>query len=362
MDQADLIINSHAPGQDVVRGEIIRSIVSKRLKPGDRVQSIRDLSKLCQVATITVNKALIQLRDEKILIGKNRQGYFITPNALRILENNNSSHLVNVCIIQKREIDPFNAFYSQLQHKLLAGLSHLDSCFEFRVWHVFDDMEFRRIIASRKIDFVIIFGLHLERELLRILADKNIHILCLEHEQYDLDPIISWNEEGGARELAIYLAGLGHRNFGWVVPEHKSRLLGFKAGLKMAGVEDAEIQTFNIKSTSKKNVERLIRDLIVSKDMPTAMVFFYDSMAAQAAKLFLEFDIAVPESISIASFGDTPLAELTTPTLTSIGFDWNEFTEASLAALKYWITEDCMPKPVVIDAKLRIRGSCAPAQ
>ncbi|MCX5776947.1 MAG: GntR family transcriptional regulator [Candidatus Firestonebacteria bacterium] len=59
-------------------------IVSGKLKPRDKLPSVRELSLALTINPNTVAKAYTELEHEKAIVGKPGQGYFVTEEALSI--------------------------------------------------------------------------------------------------------------------------------------------------------------------------------------------------------------------------------------------------------------------------------------
>lgn len=149
------------------------------------------------------------------------------------------------------------------------------------------------------------------------------------------------------RQLGDYLWGLGHRRVALLAPGAASRVTrGRLAGLQSAwtaqGADPAQV-THNSYDTLKLLEERDQIRVTVTRSFgpetllghrPTALVCHDENCAAIAAQTLAGMGIAVPGTISLAGFGDTPrLAEALTPPLTVIRPPVMQMAQAAIAAL-----------------------------
>lgn len=65
---------------EIVKGNIVTAVESGALLPGDRIPSLRDMSKKSQVSISTVMKAYLELEMEGKLESRPQSGFYIRPN------------------------------------------------------------------------------------------------------------------------------------------------------------------------------------------------------------------------------------------------------------------------------------------
>jgi DNA-binding transcriptional MocR family regulator len=65
---------------EVVKGNIVSAVESGALLPGDRIPSLRDMSKKSQVSITTVMKAYLELEREGRLESRPQSGFYVRPN------------------------------------------------------------------------------------------------------------------------------------------------------------------------------------------------------------------------------------------------------------------------------------------
>ena len=134
---------------------------------------------------------------------------------------------------------------------------------------------------------------------------------------------ISSDDREAARQMTRYLASLGHRRIGFVCgpkdqDSMQQRRQGFLDGMQIAGLPlDPGIILQGI-DTFESGVECGRRLLSDAAQRPTAIFASTDAMAAGVLKVAHEVGIAVPAALSVAGFGDQPIASQVWPALTTV--------------------------------------------
>ncbi len=143
----------------------------------------------------------------------------------------------------------------------------------------------------------------------------------------------------GAQIAVEHLASRGHRRiglFGYPIavenkPVLRTRYSGFYEKMNSLGLEVREewlIPTTECEGWSAyPRMEKLL-DSYDRKDLPTAWFCQNDVFAAKLINILRKRNLHVPEDVAIVGFDNQPLAELTSPTLSSVGFDLDSYVDA----------------------------------
>jgi LacI family transcriptional regulator len=146
-------------------------------------------------------------------------------------------------------------------------------------------------------------------------------IACVSQHKLPTDTVQPENR-AGARELAVQLAGLGHRSFGVLAGPRalltaSDRFKGFKEGLAKAGIE-LDPQAV-IDGTFTRDGGYEAAKLLLSRDLGVTCVFAVnDVMAVGAMAACRELGISVPGEMSIAGFDDIETLRDLVPQLTTV--------------------------------------------
>jgi LacI family transcriptional regulator len=127
-------------------------------------------------------------------------------------------------------------------------------------------------------------------------------------------------ERDAVRHLTESLLALGHRRLAFVSgPSHflsaQQRLLGFRQALAACGLEPFAIAEGDY---SFESGLRCGGELLSGGMLPTAIFASNDFMAAGVLKAAAARGLSVPHALSVAGFGDSIIAPMLTPTLTTI--------------------------------------------
>jgi LacI family transcriptional regulator len=130
------------------------------------------------------------------------------------------------------------------------------------------------------------------------------------------------DDAAAARQMTDYLIGLGHTDIGFVSGDPRfsaTRLRrdGFLAAMKSRGLQVRPEWVVQGDFTFESGVERG-RELLALERRPTAVFASNDDMALGVMRACAEAGLKLPEALSIAGFDNTPSAQLSSPSLTSI--------------------------------------------
>ncbi|SFC44292.1 LacI family DNA-binding transcriptional regulator [Butyrivibrio sp. YAB3001] len=96
------------------------------------------------------------------------------------------------------------------------------------------------------------------------------------------------------------------------------------------------------------------------KDRPTAIITINDFAASGALRSIIEHGLRIPEDISIASFDNTYIAELTVPKLTSIDYNYSDYGKKLVDTAISIIQGNDAEYIQMVEPRLIIRESTGP--
>jgi DNA-binding LacI/PurR family transcriptional regulator len=155
-----------------------------------------------------------------------------------------------------------------------------------------------------------------------------------------------------------YLAGLGHREIGFVAKEaeanrRRAEMLRHALRARCFSVRAKSFLSFE--GTDGQAAERAVKALLGLARMPTAVVAAEDSIALALLRALHEAGLRVPQDLSIAGIDDIPASAQAIPPLTTLRQPISEMAAAAFHAIAEW-----QQTRVSIPGKLIIRRSCAP--
>jgi DNA-binding LacI/PurR family transcriptional regulator len=223
------------------------------------------------------------------------------------------------------------------------------------------------------VDGVVAIGLaegHPEVEAIRraglplVLVDS---LAIPEHGSIEVD------DEGGAREAAAYLAGLGHRDvlILGVEPAMQGtsdsngvtarRLRGYRQALRAVGAEIPDDRVV-MGPASIEGGFAATYHAMEDGHRPTAILAMSDAMAIGAMRALRDLGLDVPGDVSVVGFDDIDLAAHVDPPLTTVHQPMRRKGEEAARALLAAIERRGHGRPEHrrLETRLVIRGSTGP--
>lgn len=203
--------------------------------------------------------------------------------------------------------------------------------------------------------------------------DKIVEFLCEEGYLYALvgkasqlanQTICIDNDNLSAgREATDYLYSLGHRRIAYLGCESAflysaDRKSGYQLSLLQHGLTPDPTYAIETESFAHEKTDEL-RALLGREDRPTAIVVCDDILALSLERICIQMGLSIPEDISIISFNNSLIAQLTSPQLTSM--DVNTFQlgfEAASQLINHAENPNLMATKIIVPHSIVERSSC----
>ena len=210
------------------------------------------------------------------------------------------------------------------------------------------------LLYSRKDDPVVDYLC--EQGLLYVLIGKEEHptgqTICI-----DNDNLLA------GREATEYLYQLGHRRIGYLGSESvfvfsAERRSGYQLALLQHNLPLRQDYCIEMESPNFDRADAL-RALLCSPDRPTALVVSDDILAVGLERTCTALGLRIPEDISIISFNNSLIAQLSHPQITSV--DVNSFQlgfEAASQLLNHAENPNLMAAKMIVPHRIVERSSC----
>ncbi len=167
----------------------------------------------------------------------------------------------------------------------------------------------------------------------------------------------------GMRDVTAHVIEAGHSRFAFVgwdgQPTNRFRLEGAHDALAAAGLEldpDRTIET----SFSVEAGERAGFELLGGRQAPTAIICSHDILAAGVVRAATVLGRPVGTDLVVSGFDDTPLAQTTTPPLTSVRFPLDEVARQLVARFAERVEGIEPMSTTLLRPELVIRASTSP--
>jgi LacI family transcriptional regulator len=222
--------------------------------------------------------------------------------------------------------------------------------------------QIRKFIYGGSIEGVIVAAMVLDDALVQTLADSDVpFVLVGRHPAHLQASYVDTDNLSGARDAVQHLLRSGRNRIATITGLQSriagaDRLAGYTAALRARGIipDPALIVDGDFSETGGY---RAMQQLLPRQ--PDAVFAASDTMALGALRAIRDAGLRVPEDIAVAGFDDLPLAEHTTPPLTTIRQPiYRLGTMAAETLIEQIEHPHGAPHRVVLPTELVIRASC----
>ena len=195
---------------------------------------------------------------------------------------------------------------------------------------------YRQWWSERRVDAVILIDLRVTDPRVALLEELDLPALVIGGPGHHGRLPSVWADDAKAMTgIVDHLAGLGHRRIARVagLPDllhTERRTEAFRAAVAAHGIDAAPILMTDY---SGEQGAAATRRLLASSRPPTAIVYDNDVMAVAGVAVATELGVAVPASLSIVAWDDSPLCQLLHPPLTALTRDTFAFGATAARAL-----------------------------
>ncbi|NQX44415.1 GntR family transcriptional regulator [Paenibacillus tritici] len=358
MSKKDLTL----PKYQMVKDYVLSQIENQEFTEENRIPSESEFSKLLEVSTITVRKALSELVNEGVIYRVRGKGSFVASQAA-VPEK--TSNLVAFVI---SGVELYDSSYMQIMRGIQSFLGK-HGC-KLIIEFVENDFEQERALVLELIQTEL-------RGLLIYSSDPEaakgylgeIRKTAIPFVMLDRSPsgypvnVVTCNNHDGAYEAVEYLIQQGHRRIGFAAYDYHlspeiDRYNGYRNAMLNASLPISESLLF----LDKDMDHSMLAHLIQSGEL-TALFCANDKRALEVIDQLTALDIRIPEQISLIGFDDFESSKFAKVALSTVKqyFDVLGYESAKLL---FEITEGSSygHKKVMLPTSLVIRETTKPFQ
>ena len=302
--------------------------------------TVDDVAKLAGVSTATVSRCLnnpekvLQDTRKKVQIAVDELGY--TPNfGGRYLASNRSRTMGAIIptmenAIFARGIQAFQEVLASSGITLLIATSGYDPQREF---------ENIQALVSQGAEGLLLIGAARPKKTYEFLQRRNIpHVIAWNHRQDGEHLYVGFNNYVAMQALTQTVLKMGHRQIAMIAgpatnnDRMEDRISGAQAAI--AKNHDASlIIKSSLTSSSPILSGQAFEELMALDIRPTVIMCSNDALAVGAIMRAKEMNISVPGEVSITGFDDIDVAEIVTPSLTTVHVPHRHMGEAAATLL-----------------------------
>ena len=325
--------------------------------------TIKEIARLAEVSTSTVSRVLndsgyvkqeVRERVEKII---DDTGYLPSDTAKDLKKKN--TKLIGVIIpkLSSRTIGLVAEGITKVLDENGYSSILANTGLDFK-----KEIEFIKIFKQKRVDGIIFVATNIAEEHVKLLKKMKIPTVFIgqDSSSHDFSCIIH-NDYGATVEMTNYLVKNGHRKIGFIGVDEIDRAVGYQRrrgyedALKEYGI-DADRNLISIGNFEISSVDASMRKLM--KEKPTAILAVTDNLAVGAINYLLKNGYRVPEDVSVVGEGDSGIAEIYNPGLTTIKYQYLESGEESARVLMRILKTDKSEK-IVMNYRLVERESAS---
>ncbi|GJM64080.1 LacI family DNA-binding transcriptional regulator [Persicobacter diffluens] len=150
-------------------------------------------------------------------------------------------------------------------------------------------------------------------------------------QDYDLSFQLTTELINKGYQKMLYIAGSQNVNIG------KMRVNGFKDGMESRNLKFSEKMILNSSFTEESGYDTFSKYIESNQPLPEVVLCVNDSTALGVYRACEENNISIPEQLSVVGFGDTEVARLTRPKLSTVRLNSMEAAKKTVRNLIYLI-------------------------
>lgn len=294
-------------------------VMDGRVKPGERIYSEYELSKLFDVSRHTVRLAIGELVDDGWLYREPGVGTFCgEPFASKKGDNRTNGKNIGVMTTYISDyifpsiIRGMESYLTDRGYSLTVVCTENNHAKERLCIRNLLDLQMDGLILepTKSSQFNPNMDYYLE------LEERNIPYVMINQYYSQLSPFhFIMDDVKGGYMATEHLIQLGHEQILGIFKSDDlqgvHRMKGFLQAMrngKLSIVPELMV-TFTTEQLSDDFEEKLLNTLTNKKTMPTAIVCYNDLVAQSALKVLQKLQLSVPEDVSLIGFDDSSLAE-----------------------------------------------------
>lgn len=292
--------------------------------------TIKDVAKKANVSPSTVSRVISdssKISDEtkqKVRKVMEELGYHINLNARVLVQQ--STQTIGIVMKYSASNSLHNPFFSEVLRGVSSFCHQRNYSISLTTGETEDAIfqEVVKMVQGKRVDGVIVMYSKENDKVVPYLLSQGIPFSVIGKPPRETSRIMYVDNDNvqASKEATEFLIDSGHRNISFIGDDPhfqvvQDRVNGYKEAMKNADIEINEAYVRNFNNDNQLG-EQEIRNLMSLPEPPTAMVISNDVNALIVLLALREMKISVPEDVSIISFNNTIISQLSSPPLTSV--------------------------------------------
>ncbi|MCA0971494.1 LacI family DNA-binding transcriptional regulator [Halobacillus litoralis] len=332
--------------------------------------TIKDVAKAAGVAPSTVSRVIadhprISLSTKKrVKKAMKEMGYHPNANA-RSLANKSSQ---SIGVVMPAGAD--NALQNPFFPEVLRGISRIAHSMDYSLLLNTGETDkeilegVQRMVHSNRTDGIILLYSQLDDPVVNFLLEYDFPFVIVGKPSDRIDEITHVDNDNvrGGKEITEHLIKQGHERIAFIGGSQDlvvtvDRMKGYQLALEEAGLpylEEYRIHTEFLESGG----QQAVNELFSLEEPPTGLVVTDDLMSIGVVSMLEKCGKLVPEDISLVSFNNVYLSEITRPPLTTVDIHIYELGQQAAKCLIEKVKDKSEPaKRVIVPYTIQHRSS-----
>ncbi|KIL45661.1 LacI family DNA-binding transcriptional regulator [Jeotgalibacillus soli] len=294
--------------------------------------TIKDVAKYADVAPSTVSRVIAnnprisEKTKEKVRAAMDELGYH--PNFIARSLANQSTQVIGLVTPGSSDVFFQNPFFPTVLRGLSEGAHEKQYALQLVTGQNEEEIYngVVQMVQGGRVDGVVLLYSKVEDRILIYLRDRKFPFVMIGKPFNFVDEITHVDNDNfqAAKETTEYLIEMGHERIAFIGGDKDlvvtvERLLGYQGALKQADIDQKEEYILH-QSFLREGGQDAVCELmeLPLEFRPTAMIVADDLMALGVLNTLNELGISVPEDISIISFNNVLMSEMSRPPLSSV--------------------------------------------
>ncbi|UFJ39399.1 LacI family transcriptional regulator [Brevibacillus humidisoli] len=331
--------------------------------------TIKDVARAAGVSPSTVSRVISRhpkispATARKVREAMESLGYH--PNIMAKSLVSKSTQTIGLVLPRSAEELFVNPFFSEVLRGMLAyaNTARYDMLMSSATSQQEELDAVTRMVLGRRVDGLILMAPRLGDPIIERLLELDFPFVLLgrspEHEDLFL---VNNNNVSAGYDATHHLISLGHTRIGFVggppdmVVIH-DRLTGYKQALEEVGLPFRDEWVINADLLQKSGFHA-VSVAMNYQEKPTAFVIADDIVAFGMIRGLCEAGLSVPEDVSVISFNNIMLSELSNPPISTIDIGIYHLGYLTVQQLIRRLSgESSLQKQVIVPHRLIVRGS-----
>jgi DNA-binding LacI/PurR family transcriptional regulator len=333
--------------------------------------TIKDVAKLANVAPSTVSRVIAnssRISDktkEKVREAMDQLGYH--PNFIARSLASQSTQAIGLVMPSSTDKVFQNPFFPTVLRGISEGANERQYALHMTTGktetEIYDGVV--QMVQGGRVDGVVLLYSKVEDKILTYLQEREFPFVVIGKPFKNVEEITHVDNDNfrAAKDVTEYLINLGHDAIAFIGGDLNlvvtvERLLGYEKALRDYHLP-LKREYIMHEEFLREGGQDAVRGLLSLEEPPTALVVADDLMALGVLNTLDELGITVPEDISIISFNNVMLSEMSRPPLTSVDIGIFDLGFEAAKSLIQKIENPKEPvKRVIIQHQLMKRASC----